>query len=53
MTKQQDDNQENKCCHMSSILFGDIMVPKIEPRLHLPFGHRILYKEYYLMGMLL
>ena len=33
---------------VSSILFGDTMVPSIEKDSILPVGYSILYKEYYL-----
>ena len=37
-------------CDMSSILFGDTMVPIIEQDYILLLGYSILYREYYLTG---
>ena len=36
---------------MSSILFGDTVVPNIEEDYILPLGYSILYKEYNLTGL--
>ena len=36
--------------HMSSVLFGDTMVPNIEEDYFLLLGYSILYKEYDLIG---